>query len=128
MQRQWIGKNVKLPLLSEYIEEFLRARDFETSKKELKNEYRISGTLQNSHGSTGVTVRIYGNPNDFVLELVPMEVARLSKMFGSITTLLGGGTLFLRGLRSEEVFGKLEGEFWLFVEETVARLVGSAKD
>jgi len=34
----------------------------------------------------------------------------------------------LRGIKSEEAFEELEEEFWLFVEETVARLAGSAKE
>jgi len=128
MEKQWIGKNVNLALFSKNIEDFLKAKGYKTVYRESEKEYRISATLQENIGSTGVLVRIYGNPSDFVVELGLAGEARLSRVLGSVTALFGGGSLFLRGLRSEEALQKLEEGFWLFAEETVTRLVDSTRE
>ena len=42
--------------------------------------------------------------------------------------MFGGGYLVVRGLRAKEALEKLEREFWVYVEERVAQLAGSAED
>lgn len=130
MKKQWREKNVDLTLLSKTIEDFLKAKGYRTRSLlgESKKKYRISATLLKNRDSTGVVVRIYGEPNDFVMELdLPIE-AQLSKTLGSVIALFGGGYLYLRGLKSEEAYQKLEEDFWLFAEEAVARLIDSTKE
>jgi len=128
MQEEWVGKNVKLALLSESIKEFLEGKGFETSERRLADDYEISAVRESGPDSLRVILRIRGKPDSFVLELAPAEQSRMLKVLGPLAILFGGGSLFLRGIKSEEAFEELEEEFWLFVEETVARLAGSAKE
>lgn len=123
METQWTGKNVDLALFSRNVAEFLKVKGYKTVSRELGNEHRISATMRGKGAFTGVLVRVYGEPDDFVVEIDVAKEARLSKVLGSITALFGGGSLTLRGLKSEEALQELEKEFWLFAEETVTRLV-----
>lgn len=126
MRRQWMGKNVDLALLSERVEDFFRGKDFRTRKDESGDGYTISGTPHNARDVRGgITVRILGNSNDFVIELIAGERIRSSILLGFITTLIGGGSLLLRGLRSQETLEKLEREFWVYAEDSVVHLAGS---
>lgn len=128
MQEQWKGKSVDLKLLVYYIEGFFKNKGFGTFRKESNQAYKISVTSTEGRDSSAVVVRVSGNPNDFVLELDPIQEARFSKVLGSLGVLFGGGSLFLRGLKSEELLRKIEGEFWSFAEDAVERLSGSAKE
>ncbi|MFQ5999580.1 MAG: hypothetical protein ACE5J6_02255 [Candidatus Bathyarchaeia archaeon] len=126
MRRQWVGKNVDLALLSERLEDFFKSRGFKTRKDELADGYTISVASQNGRYMRGdIDVRIVGNSNDFVIEFFAGERARSSMMLGFITTILGGGSLILRGLRSQEALEKLEREFWVCAEDSVVHLASS---
>ena len=126
MQRRWTGKNVNLALLSECVEDFFKDRGFLTEKDESAGEYTILWApprVRNMRDA--MTVRIFGNPNDFVVEIIASERTRGSIRLGMLTKLFGGGYLVLRGLRAKEALEKLEREFWVCVEEKVAHLAES---
>lgn len=128
MQRQWIGKNIDLALLSKYIEDFLKDNGFKTRKNELLREFKIFGTLRHSRNlRLEVTTRILGSSNDFVIEFLAGKPLRRSIMLGYITTMMGGGIFLLRDLKSKELLERIEREFWMYIEEAVTRLVGSAE-
>ncbi|NIR86990.1 hypothetical protein GWO13_05215 [Candidatus Bathyarchaeota archaeon] len=128
MQRQWTGKNVNLALLSERVEDFFKDRGFSTEKDESAGEYTILWAPPRVRNiRDGMTVRIFGNPNDFVVEIIASERTRGSIRLGLLTKLFGGGYLVVRGLRAKEALEKLEREFWVYVEEKVAHLAGSAE-
>jgi len=128
VQTQWVGKNVNLTLLSEYVEDFFKGRGFKTKRDESAEEYTVSGIPQRAHGIYGkVCVRILGSSNDFVIEFLPSQHTRSAIRAGFITTMFGGGALLLRGLKSQEELERLENEFWEHVEEDITRLVDSAK-
>lgn len=73
-----------------------------------------------------LTVKIIGDSNDFVVELLAGKRMRSSVRFGFLTTIFGGGNFLLQALKSQEALEKLEKEFWVYIEETITRLAGSA--
>ena len=62
-----------------------------------------------------------------MVEIVASERTRGSIRLGMLAQLFGGGYLVVRGLRAKEALEKLEREFWVYVEEKVAHLAGSAE-
>lgn len=121
MQERWVGKNVDLALLGERVKNFLRAKGFRTTKSLSASEYTISGKPQQGVSIIGrVTVRILGDPNDFSIEFSTSEHSRSAVKLGFITTIFGGGSLILRGLKSQEELEKLEKDFWARIEEAIA--------
>ncbi len=127
MQEHWVGKNVNLTLLSERVENFLRDKGFRTTKGLSASEYTISGKPQQSVGIIGlVTVRILGDRNDFSIEFSTNGHSRSVVKLGFITTIFGGGSLVLRGLKSQEELEKLEKDFWVHVKQALVHLTNSA--
>jgi hypothetical protein len=127
MQKQWVEKNVDLALLSRYVEDFFKVRGFKTKRDELAGEHKILVIPERGQDlRENVNLRILGNPNDFMIELIAGEQARSAIWLGYTTTMIGGGSLLLRGLKSRETLEKLEKEFWAYSEDAVVRLVNSA--
>ena len=126
MQERWVGKNVDLPLLSEHIENFFRDKGFRTTKDGSAPEYTLSAKPQHSVSIIGhVTVKILGDPNDFLIEFSTSGHSRSTVKLGFITTIFGGGSLVLRGLKSQEALEKLEKDFWVHVEDVIVHLTNS---
>jgi len=48
-------------------------------------------------------------------------------MLGFLTGIIGGGSIFLKNVKTLETLEKLEKEFWIYVEDLVAQLVDSAR-
>ena len=128
MQKQWVGKNIDLKLLNENVIFFFESKGLKTKGEELVGGYRIMATSQKAKGVRGeIEVTILGNPADFVIETIAGRRARSSMMLGSLTTIFGGGSLFLQGLKSREVSENLEREFWVYIEEIIAHLINSER-
>jgi len=128
MQKQWVGKNVDLKLLSECVEVFFKDKGFKTTKDESAGKYTILWTSQRVRNMRdAMTASVFGDSNDFVVEIIASERTRGSIRLGMLTTAFGGGYLVLRGLKAKEALEKLEKEFWIHIEGKVADLTGSAK-
>jgi len=128
LRSQWVGKNVDLASLSRRVEIFFREKGFETRIKESDGEYEILVFSQYIKGvREDVDVKISGNPNDFMIDLLVGERARSSIRAGFLTSMFGGGGLVLRGLKSTEALKKLEEEFWMYVADSVGHLTNSAE-
>lgn len=128
MRKQWVGKNVDLALLSGCFEKFLEGKGYKIKRDVLSCGYEILGAPKRFRDlGGGIVVRILGDSNDFVVELMASQRTSDSIMWGYITTIFGGGSFFLRGLKSKEALERLESEFWIYAEETVGNLVGSAR-
>ena len=126
MQRLWVGKNIDLALLSERIENFFKDKCFKVTKDWSASEYTISARPQHGVGILGrVIVRILGDSNDFLIDFSTSGRSRSAVKLGFITTMLGGGSLILRGLKSQEALEKLEKDFWIYIEEAITRLMNS---
>jgi len=126
MQRLWVGRNIDLALLSERIENFFKDKRFKTRKDWSAPECVISAKPRHGVGILGrVIVRVLGNSNDFVIELSASDHSRSAVKLGFITSMFGGGSLVLRGLKSQEELEKLEKDFWIYMEEAVTHLINS---
>jgi hypothetical protein len=129
MQRRWTGRNVDLNLLSASLEDFLKSRQVVTQKLESAGEHMI--LLQSKYSTVKlkepVSVRIAGEPDDFIVDLKASELVTRSIRIGMLTKPIGGGYYLLRSLKLQEELEKLEKEFWIFVEDKVAQLSQSAQ-
>ena len=128
MFTQWVGKNVDLTLLEKYIEDFFRSKGLEIVRKEdVEGGRKIFVMPRRSSNIRGdINVTIKGQPSNFVIEFVAGEKARSLTKLGSLLALLGGGVFVLEGLKVQEALEKLEGEFWICVEDVISRLIDSA--
>lgn len=128
MQKRWVGKNVDLNQLSECIDDFFKAKGFATKKYELEKERTILWAPQRvKNVRKAMKTRILGEPNDFMIEFAGSEIAHRSIWLGLLTQFIGGGSLILRGSRLREALEKMESEFWIFIEERIVHLLGSAE-
>ena len=123
MRKQWTEKNVNLALLSRCAGDFFRDRGFRIKIDESAGEYRILLGFQRApKRHENVDIRILGDPNDFVIEFSADRRARSAILFGYMTTMIGGGSLLVRGLKSLERLEKLEKEFWMHIEHCVEHM------
>ena len=128
MQKQWVGKNVDLKLLSECIENFFKDKGFRTRIDESAGKYTILWTSQRVRNMRdAMTASVLGNSNDFIVEIVASERTRGSIRLGMLTAAFGGGYLALRGLKAKEILEKIEKEFWVYVQEKITHLTGSTE-
>jgi hypothetical protein len=127
VEKRWIDRNIDLSLLCDQFGIFLRKKGFKTSKIYVKPRYEVVGTFPKELYSYEIVVLIHGRPEDFVLKLALKDQAGIFQKLSSLSALFGGGSLVLKSLRSQELFDKLEEEFWVFAEETVANMATDAK-
>lgn len=129
MEKRWTGKNVDLDLLREHIEDFFKEKGYTTERIEHAEERTISWAPQHAPKNVkeAMTVKIVGDSNDFLIKFMASELSRRSIWLGMLSKSLGGGYLLLRSLRLRETLEKLEREFWVYIEDKVARMAGSAK-
>lgn len=126
MKDQWVGNNVDLTILSNNVEKFLANSQFETKLEHARDKFRITA----SNFAFKITVRIYGRPNDFMVEFDPNKRSQgfsWSMIFGSLATLFGGGGVLLRDVKLQESVSTFEKLFWDFMDRQVAELKDSAK-
>lgn len=123
-QKRWVEKNVNLNLLSENIESFFDGKEFETKKDKLAEGYKISIVPQHVRNmKDDINIKILGHSDDFMVEFSTGELSSSSTMLGLSTVMFGGGIFVLRGLRLRKTLERLEKEFWVYVEETIADMV-----
>jgi hypothetical protein len=129
MQRRWRGKNVDLDQLSDCVEDFFTGRSLLPTRTQTAEERTISWFP----GHTGarlkepVAVGITGKPADFTVDLKASELTAGSIRIGMLTKPFGGGHLLLKAVKLKEELERLENEFWIFVEEKIDQLAGSAQ-
>lgn len=129
MYTRWTGRNVDLALLIESIEGFLSVRGCKISRKESERRCLVVGRPENtSDVLEDVSVKISGEPNDFTVEFISGGKSRSSILLGFLTSMIGGGNLMLKGVRSQESSDKLEKEFWSYLEEKMVGLTNSVKN
>ncbi|MEM2913983.1 MAG: hypothetical protein QXH91_01085 [Candidatus Bathyarchaeia archaeon] len=128
MERRWDNKNVDLELLTAYIGEFLKKKDFEAVKGQIPSGYQIFAENSPQFKLNGyISIAIEGKPNDFTVKL---ELCRAKKRNPIepvlLTTMFFGGYLLKRRLKSEEDWIKFKKEFWMCVENAVLHLSNSS--
>ena len=128
MRKQWSEKNVDLTLLREDVKNFFASKGFDVKAELLEEQYRIlikprrmQEVLEN------ITVSINGKTNNFEIEFSAGQQGRSTILLGFLTTIIGGGKLVLKGLKSKDVVKKLEEDFWSYVERRIMALTNSAR-
>ena len=129
MQRRWTGKGVDLDSLCSYVDDFFTNRKLLTEKSESSGERTLLVHSKHATRKWGepISLRITGNSDDFMIDLKASELAARTVRAGMLTKSLGGGYFLLKGLKLQEELEKLEREFWIYVEDKVAQLAGSAR-
>ncbi len=129
MERNYVKRNVHLSLLGERLVQFFKEQRFRVRavNEEKKGLFKIIVRSTHEHEITGkVTVLIQGCPNEFSVNFTAGALSQAFMKFGMLTSFLGGGSIFLRGIKSKDALERLERGFWVYVEEKIDFLVGSA--
>ena len=118
MEKRWTDKNTDLVILTDHIGDFFKERDFEAIKGEIPSGYSILAENSPKFRLDGyVSVAIEGKPDDFIIKL---ELSKEGKKHSFspvlLSTMLLGGYLLKRKLKSDEYWMKLEKEFWKFID------------
>ena len=120
METCYQSRNVDLSHLNERLVSFFKKKGFRTNVEKSTNRYMITARSTHAHEIFGVViVSIFGNSNNFVVKFESGARSTALIKFGHLTSLLGGGNFFLRGLKSREAEERLERKFWVYVEETI---------
>lgn len=127
METSFVGRNVDLPLLGEWLERFFKNREFKVAVNKEDGGFRVTAAPTYVHEIVGnIIVSVSGEPNDFMVRFNAGVRSGLYKKFGLLTSLFGGGVLLMRGMKSEEAEEKVERDFWIYVEEKIDFLADSA--
>lgn len=120
MDSRYVDKEIKLELLSEWVEQFFTKKGFTPKKRVTDEMIKIFSKPGSFHEIIGlITVHITGNPNDFTIKLFLGSRSDAYVKYGRLTSLFGGGLLFLRGIKSQENERKFEESFWIYIEERI---------
>jgi hypothetical protein len=129
VRKNWRNRDIDLELLATCIGDFFKEKDFEAVKGKIPDGYQILASDSPYFKLDGyVNVVIEGQPGSFDIEL-DLRGGK-GKSFGVspfLMSMFGGGYFFLRKLKSEESWMKLEKEFWRYVENNLPSLTNSAK-
>lgn len=118
MESSYVGRKIDLSLLSEWVETFFAKRGFRAAKDAGIEGYHVVARPTHAHEIIGkITVSISGNPDDFTVKFFTGSQSDSFLKYGRLTSLLGGGILYLRGVKSKEAEERLERSFWVFVEQ-----------
>lgn len=120
MKTKYIDRNIELHMLGAGIEGFFKKGGFRTFIEEIGDGYRVRALPTHIHDIVGkITVQVSGTPMDFEVKFFSGARSDALTKFGRLTSLFGGGIIFLRGVKSQEAEEKLERRFWIFVEESI---------
>jgi len=131
MRKNWKEKSVDLTLLTTSIGDFFKKKDFEAVKGEIPTGYQIFAEDSPFYKIMGcMSVIIEGKPDDFTVEFELLKDKKKHDYphFVLFESMIFGGYLMSRKLKSEEAWLKLQKEFWTYVENSVLYLSNSAKD
>jgi hypothetical protein len=128
MEYRFTGRNVDLLLLTQWIERFLNKKGFKTVKKERQEGYKIAAKPTYVHEIIdAINISVLGDSTNFLVRFTVGARSGFFMKFGLLTTLFGGGFAFLKGAKSQEEEDKLERKFWVFLQEKIDFLDGSAE-
>lgn len=127
METKWKDMHVDLAKLSASVQEYFAKKDFTADVSKSDEEFRILVKPKTHHKILErIQVTINGNPNSFSVKLSATTRSRSFIIFGTLTTLLGGGLFSSKGLKSDESLEKVEKDFRMFVAEKVWELRNAA--
>ena len=118
MRRRWVGKDISLRWLYDLVEGFFQNRGFKTRIKESSGRHMFSALPpKGSAIREAINLEISIGRDGLEINFIAGGKADSSIKLGLLTTLLGGGGMLLRGLRSQESIDRLENDFWVYVNE-----------
>ena len=123
MKSRWLGRNVDPMMLKAYIEDFFQKRGFVTKPEESKPSdvfTIIASAGEAVNAPRRVLVKVSGHPGDFMIDM-DLDHSGFTKLI-PLLGLIGLGGVVLRRTRDQEFLEKLEGDFWLHVEDAVSTL------
>lgn len=128
MEKRFVGRKLNLFALTNYLMMFFRREGFEVKKEKVDEGFKIVVEPSYSHDTAEpVTAYILGKPDDFTVKFVTGTLSQSLIKWGRLTTLIGGGAFFLKGLKSQDALEKLEKAFWIYVNEKTDYLARSVK-
>jgi hypothetical protein len=128
VEYRYVGRNIDLYLLIEWIIRFLRRKGFVVVKENTEKGSEIVAKPTHVHEIIGVIrVSVLGESTDFLVRFTVGARSRFFMKFGILTEWLGGGFAFLRGAKSQDEEDELERKFWIFIHEKINLLTNSAE-
>ena len=102
----------------------------EIEKKEYEDESWVftgKGQWANTSGrlpqNERIKISIVGHPDDFTITLeADAELDLKTQVAGRLSSLLGGGFLFVRKLKTQEAFLRWREQFWKYLNVQIADL------
>jgi len=123
MYRNWIGRSVDLVLLVEHVRSFLKELGFNCRERCVKGD-ALGRKFSFEFLCGRVNVSIFGFPDNFTVDF--SVVSSRFSLVASSFNFLGAGAFVLHDSKVREFLNLVEKEFWIFVENVVARLENSA--
>jgi hypothetical protein len=124
---EWIDKNVPLQNVAGKTGDFFRSRSFKVTTEEQPGNWVVSAAGHDKEHTYVVFVRIHGTPADFYVEFDRNVQEHLLKFTGTMS-LFGFGALARRDLNKLAFLERLEGDFWVCIEEFLSSRLGNELD
>jgi hypothetical protein len=127
VEDHWQGKNVDLSLLSEKVTQFFSEKQFAITTGRNREGCVVTALPKSFHGiSEEISVHVLGRSDDFSVKFIAGSHSNNLVRYGTLLSLIGGGFLVSKGLKSLEEIEKLEKKFWVYLDETIWQLEGSS--
>jgi len=113
MQKTWTNQNINIQTLTKRITEYLEKEEFDLTVYKENEGYSIIAANSPKHEiEGGITIRIFGEPNNFLIKIENKKEKSGYKIPPLLATMFGAGYLFLKSLKSEENYIEFTREFW----------------
>jgi hypothetical protein len=117
MTYEYIGKNLPLDKVKEYVVSFFESKNFKVVTKECDNVLLLSAVKRVEGETYRVSLKIYGAPKDFFIEFVHNANHNVLRMFGNFFSFFGLGIFLNWQLKKAEFLEKLKCEFLAYLDE-----------
>lgn len=126
MKKQWTHHNIDLQRLSKAIENRYAKKNLKIKTTPFENGYQIRIVDTELRAQAAIMdIIIRGTRDNFTVETKATEYEDDAVKLGLSTSIFGGGNLILGNIKAREKLEKLEQEFWMIIEETIAALTNS---
>jgi hypothetical protein len=123
MRLQAIGKNIELPDFCDIVEQFFTKQNYRSSRHPTKNGYYVVGRpLSTKDKRPNVAVIVEGEPNEFSIEVLPVDPESVSPGTRIGAFLIGtiAGLEIRKEAEKQDQFIAFEKLFWDFVRKSIA--------
>ena len=123
MRLQAIGKNIELPIFCGIVERFFTEQNYQSSRHPIKNGYYVVGRpISTKDKRPNVAVVVEGEPNEFTIEISPVNLESVSSQTRIGAFLIGtiAGLEIRKAAEKQDQFITFEKLFWDFVRKSIA--------